>query len=939
MNILDNKKFKDVESFEKIFDNFDFPFLIISTDGIILKANENACKIFSTTKEKIANYPTFGDEINGDEKRVNYVKLLHTLTPENSSCTYEDMHVMPDRVIRGMEWRIRGAFNEDGELSFITTYCLPRNIQDKISEQIRVQNENLKKREESETSFTRELLNMLLKNYQLTNADIISIVIEQLQVDFGIIFQFTDGDTLMRPYTVARNSKMPQSKIDKFIEERKTIVSNPNSKYLKSHRQGNLLTTYKGELSTRNALTDKLDAEGVDYKSTVAAPIFEDGKMDKLLVLIRVQNSSYWKEEELKLLPLICEVLSVNHKRSEQEEQNRRWNTLSNFAFEKSDTYTWEYDLNNDCYHNNERFLYRLGFKDPLPVITSDQFLNEMVHPQYLEYTAKSFYELISNIGYKTIQIPLHIENTEKETYEWVNFNCISLSNIHADKPDCVIGTVTFINKQKEYEKAISDARTNLELALEASEMSAWSIDAHTKKIQLIYIYSEKFIKDGVFSKDLLPEDKILYYNSLDQLIKGQKKSDHLFMRVLDKDKNFIYYYVYLKAVVSEETGNVERVIATCRDNTAIKKNEVDLKNYQIKMDMVTRSSGIIFWEYNVIDRIYAMPDIKTGEMKSFTYDEIYSKIHPDDAENLLKYINKLIREDISTINIAARFFLSFVNDYRWLDIHGVVSERDANNRIKSIIGISRDISDEKELIERRCIQDELVRMKEKAEESDRLKSAFLANMSHEIRTPLNSIIGFSNMLSETEDIDERKEYIKIINTNNNLLLQLINDIIDLSKIESGTMAFKYSDFNLNEMLDSLITSLTPRLQEGVEFKKDYAEENCIIHSELNRLEQVLINLISNAIKYTSKGSITVGYILEGQNIRIFVTDTGKGIKQENVSHVFERFSKFDPFVQGTGLGLFICKTIVDSLGGTIGVVSEFGKGSTFWASIPKTLR
>jgi|GEM_PF-72924 len=937
MNKSDNKKFRDVESFEKIFDSFDFPFLIISPDGVILKANESACKIFSTTKERVANFPTFGDEVNGDEKRASYVKLLHTLTPENPSCAYEDMHVMPDRVTRGMEWQIQGAFNEDRTLSFITSYCLPRNIQDKISEQIRVQNENLKKKEASETSFTRELLNMLLKNYQLTNADIISIVIEQLQVDFGIIFQFTDGDTLMRPYTVSRNSKMPQCKIDKLIEERKAIASNPNSKLLKSYRQGNLLTTYKGELSTRNALTDKLDAEGIAYKSSVAAPIFEDGKMDKLLVLIRVQNSAYWKEEELKLLPLICEVLSVNHKRSEQEELNRRWNTLSNAAFDKSDTYTWEYDLNNDCYHNNERFLHRLGFKDPLPTITGDQFLKEMVHPQYFESTAKSFYELISKIGYKTIQIPLHIENAEKETYEWVNFSCTSLSNIHADKPDCVIGTVTFINKQKEYEKAISDARTNLQLALEASEMSAWSTDAKTKEVQVIYVYSEKFIKNGLFSKDLLPEDKILYYDSVEQLIKGKKKSDHIFMRALNEDKSIRYYYVYMKAVVSEETGAIERVIATCRDNTAIKKNEVDLNNYQIKMDMVTRSSGIIFWEYNVIDRIYTMPDIKTGEVKTLTYDEIYDKIHPDDSENLLKYINKLIREDISTINIATRFFLRFINDYRWLDIHGVVSERDENNRIKSIIGISRDISDEKELIERRCIQDELVRMKEKAEESDRLKSAFLANMSHEIRTPLNSIIGFSNMLAEAENADERRDYIKIINTNNNLLLQLINDIIDLSKIESGTMAFKYSKFNINEMLDSLITSLTPRLQDGVVFKKDFAEESCIIHSELNRLEQVLINLMSNSIKYTTKGSITVGYMPEGQNIRIFVTDTGKGIKQENVSHVFERFSKFDPFVQGTGLGLFICKTIVDSLGGTIGVVSDYGKGSTFWVCIPKT--
>lgn len=240
---------------------------------------------------------------------------------------------------------------------------------------------------------------------------------------------------------------------------------------------------------------------------------------------------------------------------------------------------------------------------------------------------------------------------------------------------------------------------------------------------------------------------------------------------------------------------------------------------------------------------------------------------------------------------------------------------------------------------ERDAYDRELRIAKEKAEDSNRLKSAFLANMSHEIRTPLNAIVGFSGILENTEDPQEKREYVAIIEKNNDLLLQLVNDILDLSKIEAGTLDFVYSDFDLNDLMYAEESTMRFKL-ENPDVKLAFIKgiEGCCIHSESNRLAQVLTNLIGNAIKFTQKGSIHFGYQLDEEKegfLRFFVTDTGTGISPEKQSAIFERFVKLDYFVQGTGLGLSICQVIIEQLGGEIGVKSELGKGSTFWFRIP----
>lgn len=225
---------------------------------------------------------------------------------------------------------------------------------------------------------------------------------------------------------------------------------------------------------------------------------------------------------------------------------------------------------------------------------------------------------------------------------------------------------------------------------------------------------------------------------------------------------------------------------------------------------------------------------------------------------------------------------------------------------------------------------------KEEAEESNWIKSAFLANMSHEIRTPLNAIVGFSSLLVQGENPEEREQYMAIVEENNELLLQLISDILDLSKIEAGTFDFVKQELDVNQLCEDMVRTMKLKAKPGVEVVFDHRLPECIIVSDRNRLNQVIANFMNNAIKFTSTGSIRLGYGQAETNLlRFYVADTGIGIIQEKQAEIFDRFVKLNSFVHGTGLGLSISKSIVEQLGGTIGVESESGKGACFWFTLP----
>ncbi|WP_321332116.1 ATP-binding protein [uncultured Bacteroides sp.] len=278
-------------------------------------------------------------------------------------------------------------------------------------------------------------------------------------------------------------------------------------------------------------------------------------------------------------------------------------------------------------------------------------------------------------------------------------------------------------------------------------------------------------------------------------------------------------------------------------------------------------------------------------------------------------------------------------------EIHCIREERDSDGKLtvldrrKTMIE-SKDfspiiVSIEWDITQLELMKREVLASKEKAEASDRLKSAFLANMSHEIRTPLNAIVGFSRIIADSDNMEERKEYFNIVEANNERLLQLINEILDLSKIESGMVEFSLTNIKLHTLCREIFDAHVFRCPEGVKFLVEESDVSLEITSDKNRIFQVFSNLIGNAFKFVKEGSIRYGYRKEGQYVVFYVTDTGIGIPENKMNNIFDRFVKVNNFDQGTGLGLSICRTIVERLGGDISVSSVAGQGSTFSFTLP----
>ena len=269
-------------------------------------------------------------------------------------------------------------------------------------------------------------------------------------------------------------------------------------------------------------------------------------------------------------------------------------------------------------------------------------------------------------------------------------------------------------------------------------------------------------------------------------------------------------------------------------------------------------------------------------------------------------------------------------NTYRIYEVIGKTHEKDENGFPNLIVGC---MIDDQERLE---FEEDLISAKEKAEEADMLKSTFLANMTHEIRTPLNAIVGFSDLLGVEEDLELRQNYISLIKMNNDLLLSIVNDVLDISRIESDMMTFTYMDVYLPSFMKDLYNSIQLRKPEGVEITLD-ACPDIIFNIDRNRLWQICMNLLTNAVKHTKKGSIWFGYTLEdeGKMVKFYVSDTGCGIPKDELDNIFARFVQLSDFEQGIGLGLAICKGLVLKMGGNISVMSEEGFGSTFIFTLP----
>lgn len=677
----ENTQLREFSDFtKKAFNEAPLSVVKLSVKGEVQYANDFASKFFGIPKESLVGMNVI--QVAPEEQREKSLKYIQDLTPENDVFYQYVHHEMPDQQVRYFMWCNVGIF-ENRELQYLVSYCFPRDMQEGITQELKLQLDEEKNRYYSNHRILKTVLQMLQESTTLSNHNILELIKVQYGTDVVALLEFVRSDQKyhLRDIVLSEASALTQP----HIHLGKGVFE-INSEYLANYQQGQMRVIYSGEWELNNPLKRFLEEHGISYKSCVILPIILEEEFYGVFVIMRERNEYRWSENDLSLLRLFSGMLALNIQRFTTRNNLEREQRLTMLAMHRNEVYSWEYDVEQDVYYNNQLLLQRYGYSVDEQLVLNGQMFLDLIHPDDYEDMRQFFFSILDGSNTEgEIQSRVKIIKPEEEVYEWFEFRFMSLKRESDHKVYYVIGTGTCIEKYKHVEY-------------------------------------------------------------------------------------------------------------------------------------------------------------------------------------------------------------------------------------------------------------ELVRAKEKAEESDRLKTAFLANMSHEIRTPLNAIVGFSELLLDTPDVQEKQEYMNIIHNNNELLLSLINDILDIARIESGRMEYFYSDTDINGLFNELTRSARVCVGDRpIEVDVELGLEQCRMKIERTHVTQVIMNFVNNAVKFTRKGSITLGYKLTNDDKRlyIFVRDTGCGIPADKLDAIFGRFVKLNDFAQGTGLGLSICESIVKKMEGRIGVCSELGKGSEFWFTLP----
>ena len=395
-------------------------------------------------------------------------------------------------------------------------------------------------------------------------------------------------------------------------------------------------------------------------------------------------------------------------------------------------------------------------------------------------------------------------------------------------------------------------------------------------------------------------------------------------------------YFVTKVTIMRDPEGNRQGYLLACEDITVKKAQEREIiesykkiKATQKELSLALNAGKLSSWNYNIKEGLFCKFDVHIENIEKRSLQSIYESIHPDDRNKFMALLEVVAhKQKLPENRIILRVLENNATDYSYSSFTYSAVEDEAGN-VVVITFIQRDITEDI------IYQQNLITAKNKAEEADKLKSTFLANMSHEIRTPLNAIVGFSSLLTSTENAAEKELYNSLIGHNNKLLLNLINDVIDLSKIESGYLELRPDWVNLTELLDESVAEYAHQVPSGVELLTNYPAHDSLVELDSLRIKQILSNFLSNALKNTTTGHVEGFYEVDHQSVRIGVKDTGRGIPQNMLEKIFERFEKLDSFAQGAGLGLSICKLIVEKMNGRVLVDSQLGIGTTFVIELP----
>ena len=530
--------------------------------------------------------------------------------------------------------------------------------------------------------------------------------------------------------------------------------------------------------------------------------------------------------------------------------------------------------------------------------------------------------------GYIGVDMVREHRNWCNEDYQWF----VSLGNIIS-----ICMELRRSESEARLEKAyLQNIYKNLPAGIELYDKDGFMTDLNDKEMEIFGLrHKEDVIGLNLFDNPLLPQ-------GLKDKLKAGAPIDMSFN--YDFDRLDGYYSTSRTGTISliskfaplyDALGNLINILLINIDNTETTNAYSKIQDFEEFFTLIGNYAKVGYAHFNALKCDgYAVNSWyrNVGEKEGTPLNEIikvHSHFHPDDRRMMLRFFDQVLIREASHLRRDVRI-LREDGTYTWTRVNVMVRDFRPEDGIIDMVCVNYDITELKET------ERKLIAARDKAEELDRLKSAFLANMSHEIRTPLNAIVGFSSLLTETEDMKDRKQYMAIVQENTELLLQLISDILDLSKMESGAFEFVKSDTDVNLLCSEIIRSLRMKVPAGVELVFEECLPGCHVWADKNRLNQVISNFINNALKFTFSGSITLGYYRQTDGyLRFYVRDTGMGIPKNKIKTVFDRFVKVNSFVHGTGLGLSICKSLVEQMGGTIGVESEEGEGSCFWFTYP----